>query len=195
MKFGKRRQEAQVPGVSGVTIPSTGSKGSKRRSETTTSAPPAPAAVTDSWTVPHGDPPPPPADPAAPEPAEPLIYADPVVEGEAVELPAAEPAAPVYEPPVPLTLQGAAASSAAAMPDPLADQPVTVVESASGPRPAPVSTLSDSGETFASGHAAAPGPSWQEPLMELANERPEIVVGAAFAGGVLAAMILRRLGN
>ena len=31
--------------------------------------------------------------------------------------------------------------------------------------------------------------------MELANERPELVVGAAFAGGLLAAMILRRLGN
>jgi hypothetical protein len=29
----------------------------------------------------------------------------------------------------------------------------------------------------------------------LSGERPEIVVGAAFAGGVLAAMILRRLGN
>ena len=31
--------------------------------------------------------------------------------------------------------------------------------------------------------------------MELAGERPELVVGAAFAGGLLAAMILRRLGN
>jgi hypothetical protein len=31
--------------------------------------------------------------------------------------------------------------------------------------------------------------------MELANERPEFVVAAAFAGGVLAALILRRLGN
>lgn len=182
MKFGKRRQEAQVPGVPGVTIPTTGSKGSKRGRHTT-SAPPAPP-VTDSWTVPSGESP----------PAEPLIHAEPVVEGEAVELPAAEPAGPVYEPPVPLTLQGAAAT-AAAIPDPIAEQAVTVVESASGPRPAPVSSLADGGEAFASGHAAAPGPSWQEPLMELANERPEIVVGAAFAGGVLAAMILRRLGN
>jgi hypothetical protein len=31
--------------------------------------------------------------------------------------------------------------------------------------------------------------------MELATERPEVVIGAAFAGGVLLAMILRRLGN
>jgi len=29
----------------------------------------------------------------------------------------------------------------------------------------------------------------------LAAERPELAVGAAFAGGILAAMILRRLGN
>lgn len=181
MKFGKRRQEAHVPGVPGVTIPTTGSKGSKRRRDTTS----APPAVTDSWTVPPGEPPP---------PAEPLIYAARVVVGAAGVLPAAAPAAPAYEPPVPLTLQGAAAT-AAAISDPIAEQPVTVVESASGPRPAPVSSLADSGEAFASGHAAAPGPSWQEPLMELADERPEIVVGAAFAGGVLAAMILRRLGN
>jgi hypothetical protein len=38
-----------------------------------------------------------------------------------------------------------------------------------------------------------------DPLMDeikvLAEERPEIVVGAAFVGGILAAMILRRLGN
>ena len=31
--------------------------------------------------------------------------------------------------------------------------------------------------------------------MELADERPELVVAAAFAGGLLAAMILRRLGR
>jgi hypothetical protein len=64
-----------------------------------------------------------------------------------------------------------------------------------GAGPAQTSTLGDSGEAFASGHAAAPGPSWQEPVMELANERPELVVAAAFAGGVLAALILRRLGR
>lgn len=193
MKFGKRRQETQVPGVPGETIPTTG-KSSKRRRDSSAAPPPAPRAVTDNWTAPLGEPPP--AEPVAPgEPAvEPLIYAEPVVEGEAVELPAVEPAAPVYEPPAPLTLQGSAAA-AAAYAHPIADQPVTVAASASGPRPAPVSSLSNSGEAFASGHAAAPGPSWQEPLIELTNERPEIVVGAAFAGGIIAAMILRRLGN
>jgi len=79
------------------------------------------------------------------------------------------------------------------MPSPVAEQPISVVSP--GPGPAPVTTLGGSGEAFASGHAAAPGPSWQEPVMEIANDRPELVVAAAFAGGLLAAMILRRLGN
>lgn len=74
-----------------------------------------------------------------------------------------------------------------------ADEPISVVTAGAGP--APVTTLGDSGEAFASGHAAAPGPSWQEPVMELADERPELVVAAAFAGGLLAAMILRRLAS
>jgi len=79
------------------------------------------------------------------------------------------------------------------MPFPVAEQPISVVTP--GPRPAPVTTLGDSGEAFASGHAATPGSSWQEPVREVANDRPELVVAAAFAGGLLAAMILRRLGS
>lgn len=34
-----------------------------------------------------------------------------------------------------------------------------------------------------------------DPLAALAAERPEVLVGAAFAGGVLAALILKRLGR
>jgi hypothetical protein len=85
------------------------------------------------------------------------------------------------------------------MPFPVAEQPVAVVSP--GAAAAPVTPLGEAGQAFASGHAAGPshgpgpGPSWQEPVMELANERPELVVGAAFAGGLLAAMILRRLAN
>jgi hypothetical protein len=45
------------------------------------------------------------------------------------------------------------------------------------------------------GHAAEPPADPLEPVKVLAAERPELVVGAAFAGGILAAMILRRLGN
>jgi hypothetical protein len=37
---------------------------------------------------------------------------------------------------------------------------------------------------FAGGQASAPS-----------TERPELIVGAAFAGGLLAAMILKRLGS
>jgi len=144
----------------------------------TSVADPAPPPPTHSWTDPVVEHPAPAADappadaetffhkaPAAGD--ESVYHQGPVVEGDAVEL---EP-----------------------MPFPQAEQPVTVVTP--GPGPDPVTTLGDSGEAFASGHAAAPGPSWQEPVLELANERPELVVAAAFAGGVLAALILRRLGS
>ncbi len=40
---------------------------------------------------------------------------------------------------------------------------------------------------------AAGGVSVQERALVLANERPETVVGAAFAGGLFLAMILKRL--
>jgi hypothetical protein len=183
MKLGRRRQEAQVPGVPGVTIPIAGSRGARRRPTGRSPAPAAPAfsapverPAADSWTVPLGE------QRTTGEPDE-----EPVVEGEAVELPPVEPARPVYEP------STTAPTGADPMPFPVAGEPVAVVTPGAG-RAQPT-TLGDSGEAFASGHAAAPGPSWQEPVMELANERPELVVAAAFAGGVLAALILRRLGR
>jgi len=121
----------------------------------------------------------------------PVVHAEPVVEGEAYEVFAEE------RPPETLTVHQHE-PAAGAMPFRAAEQPVSVV--APGPGPAPVTTLSDAGEAFASGHAAAPraagsAPSWQEPMRELADERPELVVAAAFVGGLLAAMILRRLGS
>jgi hypothetical protein len=119
----------------------------------------------------------------------PISHVEPVVEGEAYEVFADEPTGP----PDTLNLRRHEPGAAAPMPFPVAEQPVSVV--APGPGPAPVATLADAGEAFGSGHAAAPGPSWQEPIMELAHERPELVVAAAFAGGLLAAMILRRLGS
>jgi hypothetical protein len=194
MKFGKRRQDADAPDAQDAPV-----------SGVTDSAPPP---ATGSWSVPAAEPPADEVPDAAEEPFfhEPPVPADEqvyhqglVVEGEAVELPADEPTAPVFEPPVdtpafdppvPLTVQQPPPEP---VPYPQAEQPVRVVTP--GPGPDPVTTLGDSGEAFASGHAAAPGPSWQEPVMVLANERPEYVVAAAFAGGVLAAMILRRLGS
>jgi hypothetical protein len=116
--------------------------------------------------------------------------AEPVVEGEAYEVFAEAP-------PETLTVHQHAPAPAATA-SPVADQPVSVVTP--GPGAAPITRLSDAGEAFASGHAAnphaaGPSPSWQEPMRELADERPELVVAAAFAGGLLAAMILRRLGR
>lgn len=119
----------------------------------------------------------------------PVVHAEPVVEGEAYEVFSDEP-------PETLTVHQHEPAPAPLRP-PVAEQPVSVVTP--GPGPAPVTTLGDSGQAFASGHAAdraaAPGASWREPMMELADERPELVVAAAFVGGLLAAMILRRLGS
>lgn len=163
MKFGKRRKDADEPQAADA-----------RAAVADSAAPP----VTDSWTAPG-------------EGGAPLRqHAEPVFEGEAVELPPAGPAAAFGESPAPLTRLDP-------LPFPVAEEPVAVAGSAARPGSggAPVTSLGATGEAFASGHATAPGPSWQEPLTELAGERPELVVGAAFAGGVLAAMILRRIGN
>jgi hypothetical protein len=91
-----------------------------------------------------------------------------VVEGDAVELPPVPPGA-------------------------VAQEPVAVVSS--GPATGGVAPLAEAAPFYASGHAAGTAPSWPEPVAQLVAERPEIVVGAAFAGGLLVALILRRLGN
>jgi hypothetical protein len=41
--------------------------------------------------------------------------------------------------------------------------------------------------------ATADGPSVQERAAAIANDRPEVAVGAAFGGGLLLALILKRL--
>lgn len=166
MKFGgKRRRDADAPESPAAPASVAGS---------------APPPVTDSWDPPVGTP-----------PGEAVAYDEPVVEGEAVELPVEHVPAPAHEPASPHVVRAHPAPER--MPFPVAEEPVAVVTP--GPEPAPVTSLGDSAEAYASGHAAAPGPSWQEPVMQIANERPEFVVAAAFAGGVLAALILRRLGS
>jgi hypothetical protein len=79
------------------------------------------------------------------------------------------------------------------MPFPVAEEPVLVYTS--GSESPAVTPLAETGAAYASGHAPGTSPSWPEPVLALANEKPEVVVGAAFAGGFLLAMILRRLGN
>ena len=116
---------------------------------------------------------------ASDEPAPPTFDPDPVVDSDAVELtgvpPAPEPAAH------PVTVQQSPARPGA--PEPAANP---IVDVSGAPSPTPPSY---------DGHAYEPPADPLEPIKALADARPELVVGAAFAGGVVAAMILRRLGN
>jgi hypothetical protein len=110
---------------------------------------------------------------------------------------AAEPEIVLSQPlPPPAPKWAPSPPAPAPMPYPAAEEPVLVFSSAQTDPPA-ATPLGEAGAAHATGHAAGSGmsPSWPEPVMELAAERPEVVVGAAFAGGVLLAMILRRLGN
>jgi hypothetical protein len=156
---------------------------------------PGPASVAEPEPEPFVPEPEP--EPFVPEPEPAVVHDEPVVEGEAFELFTDEPPAPAQT--LPVSQYAPPPPPPEPMPFPVAEQPVAVVSPDAAA--APVTSLGDAGQAFASGHAAGPshrpgpGPSWQEPVMELANERPELVVGAAFAGGLLAAMILRRLGN
>ena len=55
-------------------------------------------------------------------------------------------------------------------------------------------TQNSTGQPIVQDSPGAPGgASVQERALALANERPEAAVGAAFAGGLLLAMILKRL--
>lgn len=126
------------------------------------------------------------ADAPPPAPSE-----EPIVDADAVELPLEEEAPP-FERPVPAAAPDAAPAAAAV------GEPVAVVsgEPEAPARAAAVTPLAEAASD-ATGHGAGAlaASDWREPLERLADERPEAVVGAAFAGGLLAAMILRRLGN
>jgi hypothetical protein len=106
--------------------------------------------------------------------------AEPVVDGEAVELTGSAPAPEPAARPVPVTIHEPAHRDAPAP----ASNPIVDVSGAPGA----------TAPSF-DGHAAAPPADPLEPVRALVAERPELAVGAAFAGGILAAMILRRLGN
>jgi hypothetical protein len=139
---------------------------------------------------------------------------EPAVDGEAVELPPPAPQPGAAEPP-PVLPEPAPATAPIAMPD-AAPAPAPAMpafaSAAPPPPPAPVqaqTTVTASpppaaplppvlppatGMPVGDGHAPASDPSVDR-IKALATERPELVVGAAFAGGILAAMILRSLGN
>ena len=59
-----------------------------------------------------------------------------------------------------------------------------------GPQPTPVSRFEQPPGTAAGG-VPLPGPLANLPV----EEHPEILVGAAFAGGIVAAFLLKRLGR
>jgi hypothetical protein len=129
---------------------------------------------------------PPAADPPRDEPVDAVesTEPEPAVDGEAVELPAEpSPPEPVLVQPVPLAMREPASPLAAAA-VPVAPAP-PVLSSVDG-------GAAGGGTPSFDGHAPDPP---RQAIEVLAAERPELVVGAAFVGGILAAMILRRLGN
>jgi hypothetical protein len=66
-----------------------------------------------------------------------------------------------------------------------------------GPAPVPAATVTatDATTTRPAGSVAAPGGEGNELPFGIPPDRPEILVGAAFAGGLLAAIILKRFGG
>ena len=64
-----------------------------------------------------------------------------------------------------------------------------------GPEPTPVVTAAQATYDQPAGTSAAGGSSPLANLPVDVDEHPEILVGAAFAGGILAAMVLKRLGR
>jgi hypothetical protein len=63
------------------------------------------------------------------------------------------------------------------------------------PEPTPTVTVVASTQERPAGSAAASGSASSELPFGIPPDRPEILVGAAFAGGLVAAFILKRLGG
>jgi hypothetical protein len=63
------------------------------------------------------------------------------------------------------------------------------------PQPAPTVTAVASSPAHPAGSVAASGEPTNELPFGIPPDRPEILVGAAFAGGLVAAFILKRLGG
>lgn len=93
-----------------------------------------------------------------------------------------------------------AGAEAAVAPEPVAE-PVPVVEpepavtaaAATPPPPEPTPTVSAAEASYSRPAGSAAAPSALSP--QAYDDRPEVLVGAAFAGGILAALILKRLGR
>jgi hypothetical protein len=79
-----------------------------------------------------------------------------------------------------------AETAPAAMPE-----PGTVVSGEARPAPEPTPTVPPAGAT--PGHPAGSALPGGPAVAEVAEQRPEVLVGAAFAGGLVVAMILKRI--
>jgi hypothetical protein len=84
-------------------------------------------------------------------------------------------------------------------PDP-ADAPTqadaVVTPPSSGPEPTPTVGASEASSSHPPGSAAPSGSAGPGGLdLDALSDRPEVLAGAAFAGGLVAAMILKRLGH
>lgn len=108
-------------------------------------------------------------------------------EPESGATPVEEPA-PFAPPEAPVAAEPAEPAT-----DVVTPEPEPVPEPVAAPEPTPTVSAADASFSRPAGSAAPPPPS---PLSAQAYEdRPEVLVGAAFAGGILAALILKRLGK
>lgn len=115
--------------------------------------------------------------------------------------PAAEAEATTAGPDAPAAFaapQSPDADSAQPVAEPVAVPPAPVAEpepaaTATPPPPEPTPTISASDASSSRPAGSAAAPSALSP--QAYDDRPEVLVGAAFAGGILAALILKRLGR
>jgi hypothetical protein len=105
--------------------------------------------------------------------------------------PVREPEAPVAPPPPTIPLEPSAGEGAAPAVEPLATPPLPEPAPPAPAPTAPLASRADSAPPLGAPLAAADG----SPPSSLAEERPEVLAGVAFAGGFLVALILKRLAS
>ncbi|HVL31656.1 MAG TPA: hypothetical protein VM299_05425 [Solirubrobacteraceae bacterium] len=111
---------------------------------------------------------------------------------------AAEPTgatAPTVAEPVAATWEPAGSLPADSAPEPVIDAEAIELPPDDGAGATYASAAGEPAGAPPRGDGGAAGPPWPQPVVELAEQRPEAVVGAAFVGGLLLAAILRRLGR
>ncbi|MEA2288746.1 MAG: hypothetical protein QOD55_743 [Solirubrobacteraceae bacterium] len=77
----------------------------------------------------------------------------------------------------------------------MTEGPHSPTTAAPSPQPTPTVPAAHATTVHPAGTAASSGAAGDELPFGIPPDRPEILVGAAFAGGLLAAIILKRLGS